>query len=179
VCTPGSNRWRNRRKPWPQAGRRELVRCGGGAWRSWRIQFRQQATGTANMMSMASVRYGTMLTTRNRGSLQYCMRCLIYYEERNFSFPKHWLRAGWNVMHLEHHLGHFLSVPQGTHWELSGNGLWTLWERVVNSLGTHWELCGELVGNSLGTEGMHLNVFLHFTFIHYQIVYTLYYILYN
>jgi hypothetical protein len=40
-------------------------------------------------MSMASVRCGTMLTTRNRGSLQHCRPYLIYYEERTFSSPKY------------------------------------------------------------------------------------------
>jgi hypothetical protein len=71
------------------------------------------------------------VTTRNRGSYQHCKRCLIHYEERNFSCPKRWLRVGWNVMHLEQHLGCFFFYLR----ECVGNALGILW-------GTSWELIG-------------------------------------
>jgi hypothetical protein len=67
-------------------------------------------------------------------------------------------------MHLEQHQGHFLSVPQGTRWELSRNALRTL-----------WGICWEFIGKRRDA----FECFLHFTFIHYKIVYILYYTLYK
>jgi hypothetical protein len=56
-------------------------------------------------------------------------------------------------------MGACFLVTMGTHWECIGNSPGTGWELSRNGLGTLCEHIENSVGNDLGTEGMHLNVF--------------------